>query len=82
MIYWNRINLNKRLNLKKLIIEDLLILYQFLFMTKNFLISIFLIKIIDVVIRCLIQYKWFVWKVNVKDIKNAFNFILFKIIWK
>ena len=40
MIYRNRINLNKRLNLKKLIIEDLLILYQFLFMTKNFLISI------------------------------------------
>ena len=57
MIKRNRINLNKRLNLKKLIIEDLLILYQFLFMTKNFLISIFLIKIIDVVIRCLIQYK-------------------------
>jgi hypothetical protein len=57
LIYRNRINLNKRLNLKKLIIEDLLILYQFLFMTKNFLISIFLIKIIDVVIRCLIQYK-------------------------
>ena len=57
LIYRNRINLNKRLNLKKLIIEDLLILYQFLFMTKNFLISIFLINIIDVVIRCLIQYK-------------------------
>jgi hypothetical protein len=44
MIKRNRINLNKRLNLKKLIIEDQLILFQFLFMTKNFLISIFFNK--------------------------------------